>query len=345
MMKLNKKGSGATTAAIWVLVVVVIAMFGLGVVYVPKLLKSSEQTSFTGGAGTNADDIAAALKTGDAASLRIYVTDEEAANTGTKVAAPIYCYDETGKFADNADGTVSSTSSATQVNTVIGKTLTCQAINKTFYGDKQVVPVKEDNVPVTLVAHRVCSSTGGTITYYDKNGANEANLTLAANEESYFGKMEFRISSANCAYNLAGFYIDTVTGTNISNIDMSGTADVIGQKGHPDTNIVKGKAKYERIKDVDDYVFEIDDNSAQEGNQPLMMHQYDYLNTGSVTVLADADGTSGVGDTMTTYAFDKTSFRSYKVEAIFDNAVEDDQDSPSDIGAADIQDLDSVAIK
>ena len=321
----NKKGVGGAIWAIIVILVIITGFVGYFAITAGPSQKIVQQT---------AQDIAEATKKGDVASIGIYVRDLENNNINTKVAVPVYCKETDGEFI--IDATSSSTSAEITGKSTIGKEITCWAFNTTYQSEPKTLIVDEESEHVVIDAYKVVGT--GTIDFYDDTyttgTAGVINVTAGADATDTFQKMRFTNSGTDMAYNLGGFYFNTIEGTNVSVIDISGSATLSGMD-HSSAQIVISSlsTKVSARKDSWDFAFEIDDDSATAGNQPLYMQENDYLESGSVAVTADGDGcTSGGGDLISSYAFAKGYYRSSKENTV-NFGHETDATSPSVIGS------------
>lgn len=113
---------------------------------------------------------------------------------------------------------------------------------------------------------------------------------------------------------LGGIYFSVPSPSNVSSIDISGSASLHGMD-HASTQLVKSTlaSRVSSRKDNFDFVYEIDDSATEDGNQVLKMEENDYLETGTVTVKAESTACSGSSaDLISTNAFIKGWFRSQK---------------------------------
>lgn len=292
-----------------VFVILIIALVGGG--YWLFTQQDEESTTQT------IQQIATESNKGDLALAQIIVYDREASNQNTVATVPVYVYSGT-TFA--RDGTASSTTRVSQKVTR-GESYSYVAFNGSYYGDiRRNVVINADNDDVDLEAHAICRS-GLDIKLYDESlKTDRPNITgVGANQKGSMEKMRVDHNDSNCAYNLAGFYFDTVSTSNISNIELSGK----------DSAISSSNIGIERVKEYDDYVFEL--------NTPVMMEDGDTYDTGKITVEADGDGCAA--ELVTVYAFDKAHSRSQTAgKGILENVIESDAPSPADVGGADFSD-------
>ena len=152
MKKMNKKGAAGMVFIIILAVVVVgiLAYMAFG----PQQVVDTEVT----------EDLVAATKEGDVASIGVYVRDLAATNVNNKVPVAIYCVDEDGAFI--IDGTTSSATAETTGKTTIGATITCYAYNATVQTlTPAVINVDKEAEHVVIDAYTL--STNAQITLYD----------------------------------------------------------------------------------------------------------------------------------------------------------------------------------
>lgn len=260
----------------------------------------------------SAQDLAQATKSGDVASVGVYVRDISGNNINQKIAIPIYCQDDSGNFI--IDATTSSTTAETTGKSTIGKTVTCWAFDSTHQTLTPVgIVIDEEAEHVVIDAYNV--SVTGKLQFYDDTyttGSNGViNITMGASVTDTFQKMRYTNNNTDRNIPLGGFYFDIIELSNVSTMDVSGSA-VLSGMDHSSTNIVKSTLStgVSARNTLWNFVFEIDDDAGASGNQPLLMEENDYLESGSVSLTADGDGCSGTSDKISSYAFTKGYYRS-----------------------------------
>lgn len=338
---MGKKGNAQATVITVFVVVGVLFLIGGGIYLGPKLVTQSA----VGGSGDIVTEITQKSDEGDVAQVKVYVRDTAADDVNTKLnGVPIYCWDNDGTFI--IDGTSSSSSAEISGSTTRGKDITCGAWDSTHQTKVlATVNVNEDIEHVVIDAFTV--GTSGTFTFYDDTfttaNSGASNVTISGEGTDSFQKMRFKNSVTNRIIPLGGFYVNTVTGTNISHIDISGSATLTGMD-HASTQIESSTlgTKVTSRKDNFDYVFEVDDSAFKSGKDPmaydvLYLEENDYLETGSVVIESDVGCDAMSENAMTWYAFTKGFFRETKGSGV-DFSHETDAASASvitaDIGSA-----------
>jgi len=297
---MNKKGQGFAIF-IAVILIALVGLVGYMVFRGPSQQVVQQQSA----------QIAEEIASGDVASLGIYVRDLAQDNENTKIAVPVYCVDSTGAFI--LDGTSSSTSAETTAKTTIGETVTCYAFNSTIQSNPKTITISNEAPHIMIDAYSVATSYGH-LQYYDDTyttgTAGLVNVTVAGDGTSTFAKLRYTQNMSDKFLPLGGFYLDTVVGSNITEIDMSGSATLSGMD-HSSARVVTSTlaTRVSDRKEKWDYVFELDDSS-EAGNQVLLMDEHDYLETGAVSVTGDSDGCSTLGEEIVSYAFTKGYYRS-----------------------------------
>ena len=351
MIKIDKRGKG--NAGLIIFGILALLFISSVAVWIGLKIPSAQEQAL-GGTEESAKTIAAATNVGKASSVRFFAYDLEAASTSTPTSVPLYVQDDGGSMV--VDGTVLGTTTRTVANTEIGKTLKFSAFNTSSYpslvpytSNGQVIDpmnykVVGESPSVDVYTHAI--ATGMSIqliddtTFTTSDATGELNVTAAASTTSTdFSRVRIENNATDAAYQLGVIWLDTVVSTNVSSTDLIGTATVSGVANKASTQIVTStldaKAR-QRIQDQDDYIWEIDDDPVTAGNQPIMLHEADYINTGTLSVTLDGDGcTATVDDSLTLRIGDKSSFRSAKSASIVHNAFSNDADSPVDVGGAD----------
>jgi len=326
---MNKKGN--ILGIIMVLAVLGIAtlltLYFTGVISPP----SAQQVVTT----QTAQQVAQATQEGDVAQIKVYVRDIENNDKNTKISVPVYCQDDTGNFV--IDSSVSSTTTEITGTTTRGKTITCWAFNDTYQSTPVTVIVDEEAEHILIDGMTMATNGRAKLQFYDDTlttGEHDINISVGEDATDTFQKMKFTINGSDNAYWLGGFYFDTVTNTNVSVIDIAGSAS-LGSMDKSSSMIVLSSldSKVSARKELWDFAFEVDDDASTAGNQPLLMHENDYLESGTVAVTADGGGCEGDADLITTYAFQKGYYKS-SIENSVKFGHETDATSPSRIGGS-----------
>lgn len=305
-MRKNKKGQ---MAAIWVVVVILlVAVIGGGIF----LFGGDDITT------TDVAAVAVASKTGDIASIKVFVRDLANDDVNTKLAIPVYCQGSDGTFI--IDGTTSSTSAEITGQTTIGKTVTCYAFDSTHQTMRPViVNVDEEVEHIVIDAYTV--STTATIDFFDDtftiadNGI--SNISIGSEGSDTYQKAKFTTTGSDAFYPLGGFYVNTVENSNISIIDITGTAVVGGVKDKSSTQIVDSilSTRVSARKSNFDFVFEINDADqviGNTGNNPIILDENDFIETGVVNVESTNSGGCANDELVSWSSFTKGYYRESK---------------------------------
>jgi len=305
----NKKGGSVVGG---IIAVALIAILGIFVLFATGVLKfPTEQLVIQ----QTVSDIAEATQEGDVAQIKVYVRSISENNINTKVAVPVYCQDDRGSFI--IDSTSSSTSTEITGTTTRGRTITCWAFDSTHQTHAPVVTLVDEEAEHILIdVYNISTSAEMTVRDANLNSCNDGavNLSVGADGSDSFEKMKFKNNNTNKWLPLGGFFFNVIEDTNISGIDMSGSARLVGMdKASTQVVISDLSTAVTARKTAWDYVFEIDDDSAQEGNQALILEENDYLETGPITVTSAVGCTAGsTGAQMVIKAFTKGFYRTTK---------------------------------
>ncbi len=307
---MNKKGQA--WIGISVVILLAVAVIGGGL----YLYTSSEKTTESVVQQT-AQEFAQASQSGKVASFGVYVRDISDNDVNTKKVVPIYCQRADGTFA--IDGTSSSSSAETTGKTTIGDTITCWAFNSTYQtSEPAVLKIIKEVDSLVIDTYRLHAQKASMDFYDDTLTVADlyaVNLSVSAGGSDSFSKLRLKNNVTDTILPVGGFYLDVTEGTNISNIDMSGSVSLSGMDKSSTQLVVSTlssavtgrKAKW-------DYVFEFDDDSAKAGNQALLLEEHDYLETGAVIVESSVGCTAGIeaGTSIIPYVFTKGYFRETK---------------------------------
>lgn len=312
---MNKKGN---VYALLIILLLAVAVGGGGFAMYKMGAFSGESQKVVTTTQT-AQQVAQATKEGDVASIGVYVRDLSNNNIDTKLAVATYCIDNDGTMV--IDGTSSSTSAEITGKTSMGKTITCYAFSSDYQTlEPSVVTVDEEYEHVLIDAYTLADSAQINI-YNDQlqTGTGGAvNLTgVGADATGTWQKLRIKNNDSDSILPLGGIYFNTVTSSNVSGIDAEGSATLYGMD-HSSAKFVESdlSTSVSTRKDNWDFVFEVDDDSSKSGNQPLLLEENDYVETGSVAVTADGDGCSSAGELVSMYAFTKGYFRNTKSTGI-----------------------------
>jgi hypothetical protein len=308
----NKKGN-ATGAIIVILLIAMVLMVGGFVGW--YILGGGTTQSIT-----NTEQISSAVSSGTVAQIKVYVRDVSATNINTKIAVPVYCTDQDGKFV--IDGTSSSTTAEISGSTTRGNTVTCYAFNSSF---QTVIPVivNVDSEIMHVVIDGYKVSLLGKLAWYSDTFAtgNEAvNVTgVGASSTGTMNKIRYTNNVTSQFFPLAGIYINRVVGSNVSDINInSGIVSLKGSSFLPkqsSASIAKSSltTNVGARKDSWDFVFEFNNGATiagYSGNSPVLLEANDYVETGTVSVLGDGDGCGATAsEIITPYAFTKGYYR------------------------------------
>lgn len=338
----NKKGNATGVVLVVAVLLLVAGVFGFGAWYI--MANPSSQSGV--GGNTIVQDVADATSEGDVAQIKVYVRDLANSDVNTKIAVPIYCEDNEGNMI--LDGTTSSTSTETSGSTTRGTTVSCYAFNSSIQTAEQASGVEanrkywnrvvDEEIEHIVIDAYTVNTVAPLMDFYDDTltvaDSGAVNLSVGADGSDSFSKMRFKNNDTDKWIPLGGFYIDVIEATNISNIEMAGSATLSGMD-HSSTQIKDSDltTKVTARKSIFDYVFELDDDASESGNQALLLEENDYLETGAVTVYSDVGCTAGsTGARMVAYAFTKGYFRETKGTGI-GYGHENDQSTASVITA------------
>ncbi|MCK9370203.1 hypothetical protein M0R04_09885 [Candidatus Dojkabacteria bacterium] len=309
----NKKGANGVGVALVVMLGIMLVLMLVGGFWIATGGLSQSTVG-----GSTGEELNTAVSTGDVAQVKVYVRDLASNNVNDKLAVATYCQADDGAFI--IDGTTSSASAEISGSTTRGKTVTCWAFSSTVQTKTAaIVTVDEEVEHVVIDAYTV--ATNGEMTFYDDqfNTANGglSNVTIAADGSDSLSKMRFKNNNSDKILPLAGFYFNTPASTNISALDLSGSATLSGMD-HSATRLIESdlSTKITARKDNWDYVFEIDDDASASGNQVLMLEENDYLETGAVVVESDVGCDAVAANLVTGYAFTKGYYRATKDQSV-----------------------------
>lgn len=319
MKKFNKRGQAGMIFAI-ILLFVLVTIAGIGVTFMVRGGGVSETAI-----GSQVQQIAQQTKEGNVAQIKVDVRDLANDDVNTKLAVAVYCMDSKGAFI--IDGTTSSTTTKISGSTTRGETVTCYAFSSTIQTLKpSIVTIDGEIAHVTIDAYTL--STAGKIDFFDDsfvvsdNGTAGTNITLSSEGSDTYQKLKFTNTATDQFLPLGGFYVDVIEATNMSNIDISGGAVVSGRAVSDDNRasrfvVSSLTTRVTARKSLFDFVFEVDDGNAVPGNdglQPILLDQNDFIESGIVTVESenslgcDSSGEISV-DIARWFAFSKGYYR------------------------------------
>ena len=325
----SKKGSQAVA---WVLVTMIfLALVGAGFVVWKTGILTQESAVGEGTISQSIIQASEASKSGNIATIGVYVRNLANNDINTKIAVATYCVDDLGTMI--IDSTASSTSAEITGKTSVGRTVTCYAFNTTVQTKTPTaIPITQEYTHIVVDAY-LMSETGKILLYDDSlktsTGNGTVNVTgVGASQTGTLQKLRVQNNNTDRMYPLGGIYFPTVSGTNISSIIADGSATLSGMS-QTTTQIVESTLSTKVGTRTDNWenVFEVDSDSSKAGNQFLLMEENDYLETGIVSVSGDGDGCSGYADTITAKTFIKGYSRSTKAETILADVAETDADS------------------
>ena len=284
----------------WVLLIFVgIAVFGgLGIAWRQGAFAPQSVVQET------AQETVQLTKAGDVATIGVYIRDISQNNIDTKVATALYCVDNDGVMV--IDGTTSSTTAETTGKTSMGKEVCCYAIHASYQTKEPTcVIVDEEWEHVVVDSFKVADDM--KLQFYNDQLDTGKNVTAPADTTGTFDKLRLtnNESSGNGWLAVGGIYIDTVSNSNVTDIDFSGSASLYGAD-HASTRFVDSSLATDvsSRKEKFNYVFETDDNGGQ-----LILEEQDYVESGSVQITSNGDGCSGDSDVLSPYVFSKGYYR------------------------------------
>lgn len=372
---MNKKGL-STWGTIAVVLILLVGLFSIVHWGLPKSYTQINPGG-TGGETSLTSQTVTALTTGDTSTPTFVVKDQESSNIGTSVSAPLYVRDVEDGMLTDCDGVATSTS-GTQCSTTRNTKLQFWAFNDTgatraFYA--QLTPYKVNgntydpmnydlgNNAAPSIEAWVRRSVGSMriIMKNDDTGVSSTNSGLlnisasSAKTDTEISWIKIENNDTYSAFNLAKIFVDIKAApTNISDIDISGSASVSGQD-ISSVSIKKGSLlpnEKSRISGQDDFVFDVDSDSALAGNQPLLLEAADYIKTGIMSVTIKGTGCIGAGDNTETIQVniaDDACYRSrqndpYRDMTAYPNArpvvcdqIANDATTPGDVGTSDFE--------
>lgn len=250
--------------------------------------------------------------TGKAATVRYAALDQESSPKNTQVAVSgIYALEMNGDTQAIISNNVTSSATArTSVSTSTGKTLKAVAFSNAYYGDMVETKVDKETINIDLPVHTI--ATGINVSLEDVDGVvrtdTNLNMTLVANEKDSWSWLKIKNTDTNSQFRWKALGFDLATAANISNVDVAGMTS---------SNVP------ERRRSVVDYYFVFPE--AQK------LSEFDSVKTGRVLFESDGDNPA---ESITLYVVDEQHFKAQ--DNTLKVGVEDDQNTPADIGASDV---------
>lgn len=270
-----------------------------------------------GGEDTNGEDV----REGTSATFSVAAFDR-AADTSTQVAATNYGWKNNSERIYLGSNSGSSSSRSDYTNFVVGDSAEAIAFDSTY--DYGTPTSKEVNTEQELANLDVWTGSGTsdlTSAIYSDGSTTTDISTLGANEDFAIDYLQIKNDVSNKVWNPIVVAFKTVSGTNISSIDMP-NAEKISVPEHLDSTY--------------DYAFKL--NSIEVGGEDVslpskepVVDEWETAKTGKVVFSADSGGTTG--ETVTISYLDYAPFINTNDE--YEYGWEDDTSSPSDVGVGD----------
>ena len=333
---MNKKG--AFNSVLFVILVLFVIVGGSIVGYeVVKYMRTTQEAVTVQIQEEEANGDVEKIKEGGISYVAVYVSDKAAANEEANVKAPVYCIDDLGSYV--IDSTLSKTTQRITGQTNIGRTVTCYAFNGTFQSIPVTFEITQDkrdfNIPGYTVSQSAFTQTydsqlrtqTGNPSRSDKGmgtGGGQ-NITLSAAGTATIHKMRTTNNNTAKWLPIAGYYFNLQDNSTITEINIPETIELFSMD-HAKSKLVTSSLStaVSQRKRHWDVVYEFDDDPIAEGNQPLIMDEGDYLETGTIEVKTSA---GCGGDTVAVFAFPKGYFKS-RIEAKVKFGHETDGDNP-----------------
>lgn len=281
------------------------------------------------------------LLQGKASTLTVRADDVEASSI-LGVSVPLYVV-KGGEITTSA--TVLSPSGTTITGYSVGDTISLVAFNNTYSGEwikDYKIPSESPNI--ILKVHRIAPTGFGLWTVRNEASnaqtqtvAGRINITSMSASQSNSLTFKYENNGTYMAYDLGGFYADTVVNTNITTIDFAtdnpttkkGSAKILA--GSPYLpNPRRGSLSSAR-QSLADKIFEVQDANGGA----FRLRAGDYIKwTGSFLVNGNGCPSVDTGEALRVYAYDIVNYVSYDNKNIFLGA-ETDAPSPADVGSGD----------
>lgn len=349
---------GVVGAGIWILIVLMMVVGGYAVYYM------SQQTAITAAEEAAREEgviptPTGGLTCGKTATIKTYVYNiPPGANSKTAVNAPIYLYEGekgAGKNLKIRGTETSSTTASTSLATSVCKYVDLVSFNRTWHPIIQrdlFIDSQTEYFDIETYEIRNVTSDGElkVTPYVDNSGDSRSfakgnmNLSLAADQVNTFHHIEIEQNVSNKVFALSviGWEMN-VTSSEIDDIDMASgeyTAHYYGGGTSTRTGtatISEYDTVIHRLRNVIDFAFIIDTDSAAAGDQPALLFEFDTLDTGKITFTATGTGCPSQGsggETMNLHLLDEGGYIG-NLDDVFYLGVEDDSSSHYDVGGSD----------
>ena len=313
-MKMNKTGKVTGMGVLVTLALLVVIVAGVGISWV-VFQSGAQQTAVQ---TPTAVDIPISSQ-GKSASARVFVYDREA-KPHALVAIPFYAWDKQTPTILSADGTTSSTTARTNVQTTTGKILqfiSYQVAN--YYGKVVDVPIDTESVDVDLDVYNVVPNvrrSGMQLDAFDRDDNSiSASIAMVGSETYTLSRLRIIQNNSVAAFNLKLIAINSSKAT--SDID-SVVVNPLAKVSCPLNEVRNGTFTW-----------------CYELATPIMLHEFDQWNSGTVPIKASGSNPS---ETLTWKAVDWAEYKASKGSNA--NSItygyEDDADTPADVGALNI---------
>ena len=333
----NKRGGTKLITTVFVAMFLVVAF---GVIYF--VYSDTQQTALDKQLQVDLLTSPSSSLIGKPATMSIFALDAGNTDTTTKVVGDLYVITDpvigadviSGGFA--VDGTALSASARTAVTTgiTVGTNVAAIASNDTYFGfptEMMIIGTAKsgDNYALaglgqsqTLDLDVYKTAPALSIRVYEDNTEvteeGNRNLSVGASQTMVPDEIRFEMNLTNVAVNLAGFYIDLPSGSNVTSVEIASEAGV----GLTESNV---NLKY---TEADDYFFTF--------SSPILMEAWDKVileNAIKLTGTSSGCSTGDNLDTVTIGAVDKIWVKSSDSSSMI-YAYESDAASPTDIGLA-----------
>src|SRR3990167_5025796 len=307
-MKMNKRGIG-TASIVVAMLGVLILMFG-GMMYLNYSGQKTQETIVTPSQIALTEQTITSSQTGDAATLKLIAYDMEASSKSTPVAVSAYVVDDAGNLVANGRATnAGAGASALSIGTFRNTKLKVIAFNGTSVGwypdinqyetgftmdtvskDYTVNVYKITNELQVRLKDKISSSTTVGTSCTDTGCINATGASASSTSSNVEALV--RNNGTYEAYNFGVVYFDVPVTSNISVIDIKGTATVAN---NPVSSVAVIDASLDAkellsIKNLNDFMFEIDADSSKAGEQPVMLEQSDEIDLGTIAITVNGNG-------------------------------------------------------
>lgn len=251
-----------------------------------------------------------AVEVGKSATLEVAAFNDQADSaTQVALATGMYAW-KNGVLIMNGGALVAD--DRLDINAATGDELTLIAFDSTYpYAKPQTTTIKSETQFENLAVSDVIAGGNLQIKYYYDGAVLSApeTVTMGADEVLALDDISLKINTNNAAFNLGAVCFDTITDSNISNIDVNGLTKITVP---------------ERIDNTVDYCYEAPEQ---------LLTEWETFKTGNIEITADSDNPA---ENVTVYVIDKAPY--IKIDQTLGFGYETDETSPSDVGLADITD-------